>query len=137
MSGITLTKEVWAVLQENNPKIARAMKNDPEFKGIILQFTKEATQHPELAEAYENDGLFTVAGKSYEFYEVVEIALNSLTYRQQNAEYEAHKALYPAIYARKTEAWTILNELKEHYADVETFSTKTEFLRGLVEARLQ
>lgn len=138
MFANTLTAEVWAEIQVMSPKVANAMKKDTQYKSVILQF-EQAENAPliAVAEAYENGELFTIGGKSVEFFEVVEIALNSLTYRKQNPEYEAHSAKFPAIYARKSEAWTILNNIQAGYeAQGKKFSHKTEDLRALVEARL-
>lgn len=135
---LTITREVWDLIQQDSPKVARAMKNDPAYKSVILKFAQEdAQQFIAVAQAYENGEDFTLGGKSVKFYQVVEAALNTLTYRKNNPEYEAHSKQYPAIYARKTEAWAILDDIQAGFeAQGKKFSHKTEDLRALVEAAL-
>ena len=134
----TMTAESYAELKVTSPRVARALANDPAYKAIILDFTAKEAEAKNarlqvIAEAYDNGELWPIAGKKYEFAQVVEIALNTLTYRKNNPEYEAHSAKYPAIYARKAEAWGILHAIKEAKED---FSLKTEDLRVLVEQNL-
>jgi hypothetical protein len=133
-----LTAESYAELKVSSPKVARALANDPAYRTVIIDFTAKEVEANQarlqvIADSYDNGELWPIAGQKYEFYQVVEIALNTLTYRKNNAEYEAHTAKYPAIYARKAEAWGILHAIKEAK---EGFSLKTEDLRELVEQRL-
>jgi hypothetical protein len=166
-----LTAESYAELMVSNPAIARAMVSDAKLRPLVLPWREQATEAmaqakaqaklAELealrhyAEAYDNGGTFTISGKQYDFIEVVEIALNSLTFRkfnkQQPGRYDAHKAEYPAIYARKEEAVKILQGIRDYKGrtnldengdvlpDGESrfvFSITAEKLRPLVEANL-
>jgi hypothetical protein len=162
-----LTAESWQEFQAKSPATARAMVNDPQFRPLILPLKEQAEKAKEqaklaelealrhYAEAYDNGGTFTISGKQYDFIEVVEIALNSLTFRKFNklqpGRYDAHKAEYPAIYARKEEAVKILQGIRDYKGrtnldengdvlpDGESrfvFSITAEKLRPLVEANL-
>jgi hypothetical protein len=158
-----LTVESWQEFQAKSPATAKAMVNDPQFRPLILPLKEqaekakaqaklaelEALRH--YAEAYDNGETFTISGKQYDFFEVVEIALNSLTFRENNDEYEAHKAKYPSIYARKQEAYKILQGIRDYKGRTNldengevlpegksrfVFSITAEKLRPLVEANL-
>jgi len=151
-----LTAESYAELMVSNPAIARAMVSDAKLRPLVLPWREQATEAMaqakaqaklaerealrHYAEAYDNGGTFTISGKQYDFIEVVEIALNSLTFRESNDEYEAHKAKYPSIYARKEEAYKILQGIRDYKGrngDNElVFSITAEKLRPLVEANL-
>jgi hypothetical protein len=162
-----LTAESYAELMVSNPAIARAMVSDAKLRPLVLPWREQATEamaqakaqaklaevealRP-YAEAYDNGETFTISGKQYDFFEVVEIALNSLTFRKNNDEYEAHKAKYPSLYARKEEAYKILQGIRDYKGrtnldengdvlpDGESrfvFSITAEKLRPLVEANL-
>jgi hypothetical protein len=151
-----LTAESYAELMVSNPAIAKAMVSDAKLRPLVLPWReqaieakaqakaqaklaeREAIRH--YAEAYDNGDTFTISGKQYDFIEVVEIALNSLTFRESNDEYEAHKAKYPSIYARKEEAYKILQGIRDYKGRNEdnelVFSITAEKLRPLVEANL-
>lgn len=118
------------------PGAIRTLEDNAIFKPVILEWRKSKHAVAQaLSDAWDNDGAFTIDGKTVDKLTVILWATSSLMFQTKNPEYATQVIETPRNATRKSDAWALLKSIQSYRQDIlgEKFDTSTAALRKYAE----